>query len=94
MKLTLKVTTTDQQYEVCTTFANIIQWERKSKRQASDLAKGIGYEDLAFFAFEASKTAGVTIPLMFDDFIKKIVEIDIVSNETENPTPPEPTASA
>jgi hypothetical protein len=89
MKLTLNVTTTDDRYEVTTTFANIIEWERKTKRQASDLARGIGYDDLAFLAWAASKTAGITVPLMYDDFVKKIVDLDVTSNEPQNPTPPE-----
>jgi len=89
MKLTLNVTTTDNNYEVTTIFANIVEWERKMKRQASDLARGIGYDDLAFLAWAASKSAGVTVPLMYDDFVKKIVALDVVDNEPQNPTPPE-----
>jgi|DEB19_MinimDraft_2_1074335.scaffolds.fasta_scaffold150984_2 hypothetical protein len=89
MKLTLNVTTTDNNYEVTTIFANIVEWERKMKRQASDLARGIGYDDLAFLAWAASKSAGVTVPLVYDDFVKKIVALDVVDNEPQNPTPPE-----
>jgi len=59
------------------------------KRQASDLARGIGYDDLAFLAWAASKSAGVTVPLVYDDFVKKIVALDVVDNEPQNPTPPE-----
>lgn len=94
MKLTLKVKTTDNEYNVTTTFGNIIEWERKTKRQASDLARGIGYEDLAFLAYTASKTAGIAVPLIFDDFIKKIVELDVNDQQPENPTPPEAGATA
>jgi len=43
-------------------------------------------EDLAFMAYEASKIAGITIPAMFDDFIKKIDEISVVEAEAANPT--------
>jgi hypothetical protein len=89
MKLTLNVTTTDNHYEVTTIFANIVEWERKMKRQASDLARGIGYDDLAFLAWAAAKSAGITVPLVYDDFVKKIVELDVISNEPQNPTPPE-----
>ena len=89
MKLTLNVTTTDNNYEVTTIFANIVEWERKMKRQASDLARGIGYDDLAFLAWAAAKSAGITVPLVYDDFVKKIVALDVVDNEPQNPTPPE-----
>jgi hypothetical protein len=94
MKLTLKIVTTDNAYEVKTTFANVIEWERKMKRQASDLARGIGYDDLAFLAWSASKTSGVTVPLIYDDFVKKIVDLDVVNEEPQNPTPPEAGVSA
>ena len=90
MKLSLNVTTTDGAYKVQTTFANVVEWERKTKRLASDLARGIGYEDLAFLAWAAAKTAGITVPLLYDDYVKKLVDIDVESNETENPTLPEP----
>lgn len=89
MKLSLNVTTTDGAYKVQTTFANVVEWERKTKRLASDLARGIGYEDLAFLAWSAAKTAGITVPLLYDDYVKKLVDIDVESNETENPTLPE-----
>lgn len=86
MKLTLNVTTADDNYQVVTTFGNVVEWERKFKRQASDLARGIGYEDLAFLAFVASKSAGRVVPAVFDDFIKKIVELDVETDEPANPT--------
>lgn len=93
MKLTLKVTTTDGAYVVNTTFANIVEWERKTKRLASDLARGIGYEDLAFLAWAAAKSAGITVPLIYDDYVKKLVDIDVEANETQNPIQPEPGAT-
>jgi hypothetical protein len=43
-------------------------------------------EDLAFMAYEASKQAGVTIPAMFDDFIKRLVTLEVVETEPTNPT--------
>lgn len=89
MKLTLHVTTQDNDYNVTTSFFNIIEWERKTKRQASDLSKGIGYEDLAYLAYAASKTAGIIVPAVFDDFMKKIVDLEVVSDEPSNPTQPE-----
>jgi hypothetical protein len=72
MKLTLKVDSGEGPYEVTTSLYVIVQWERKYKRKMSDLAQGIGAEDLAYLAFEASKLHGVTVPVVFDDFIKKL----------------------
>jgi hypothetical protein len=55
MKLTLSVRLADgETYQVVTNLFVIISWERKFKRRASDLANGIGMEDLAFMAYEAS----------------------------------------
>jgi hypothetical protein len=53
----------------------------------SDLAQGIGAEDLAYLAFEASKLHGVTVPVVFDDFIKKLAAMpEVVEQEDPNPT--------
>jgi hypothetical protein len=34
---------------------------------------------------------GITVPAAFDDFIKKLHSIDVVSQEPENPTEAAPT---
>ena len=94
MKLTLKVTTAEGDYEVTTNLGVIIAWERKFKAKASTLATGIGMEDLAFMAYEAAKHSGVTVPLMFDDYVKKLENIEVVSSEPANPTEGEPTHEA
>jgi hypothetical protein len=65
----------------------IVNWERKYKRKASQLADGIGMEDLAFMAHEAAKVSGVDgVPLMLDDFIKQLVSLDVIDQEDTNPT--------
>jgi hypothetical protein len=87
MQLTLKVDQGQGDYEVKTNLYVIVTWERKFKRKASDIhSSGIGMEDLAFMAYEASKQAGVTIPAMFDDFIKRLVTLEVVETESANPT--------
>jgi len=87
MKLTLKVDQGQGEYEVTTNLYVIVTWERKYKRKASDLAtSGIGMEDLAFMAYEATKLAGVTVPAMFDDFVKRLVTLEVVEGESANPT--------
>ena len=51
MKIKLRVHPTEgDPYDVTTNLFVIVAWERKFKRQASNLANGIGAEDLAFFA--------------------------------------------
>jgi hypothetical protein len=91
MKLTLKVETATESYEVTTSLYNVVEWERRTKRKASELAGGVGYEDLAFLAYAASKTNSVTVPIVFDDFVKSLTNLEVVENAPENPTLPAPT---
>lgn len=86
MKLTLKVETTDTTYEVVTNLFVIVMWERKYKRKASEMAQGIGVEDLAFMAYEASKLNKIVVPSEFDAFVKSLVAIDVLNTEAPNPT--------
>jgi hypothetical protein len=93
MLLTLKVETTDETYEVSTNLFVVVQWERKFKRKASDMATGVGVEDLAYLAWESAKAVKIVVPSAFDDYLKKLVNIEVVSKEPENPTNAEPTAA-
>jgi hypothetical protein len=87
MKLTLRVKLIDgETYEVQTNLFVIIAWERKMKRRASDLSNGIGMEDLAFMAYEASRTQGHAVPISFDEFIKKLEDLEVVETESSVPT--------
>ena len=87
MQLTLKLDIGNGPYEVTTSLWCAVQWERKYKRKMSDLAQGIGAEDLAYLAFEASKLHGVMVPVVFDDFIKKLAAMpEVVEQEDPNPT--------
>lgn len=94
MKISISVDTGEGPQTVTTNLFNVISWERKYKRRAGDLAAGIGAEDLAYLAYEASKTAGLTVPILFDDYAKKIVTLDVVSTDDQNPTLPGATAEA
>lgn len=91
MKLTLNVDIGEGAYEITTNLAIIVAWERKYRRKASDLAQGIGMEDLAFLAYEASKRANIVVPVEFDKFIDKLVLLEVASEEPENPTEQAPT---
>ena len=86
MQLTLKVTTDETSYEVKTNLYVIIAWERKFKQKASNLASGVGMEDLAFMAFESCKISGITTPAIFDDYVKRLVGIEVIADEPTNPT--------
>ena len=94
MKLTLKVDTGSGPYTVTTNLHTIVLWERKYRTKASKLAEGIGMEDLAFLAFESAKAAGIETPIVFDDYLKTIVEIEVMEEETVNPTQVEPTVTS
>jgi hypothetical protein len=85
MQLTLKVSLPDNAYEVTTNLFTVVAWERRFKRKASDMATGIGIEDLAYLAWEASKHHKVVVPGDFDAFIKQLVNIEVV--EAVEPTP-------
>jgi predicted membrane-bound dolichyl-phosphate-mannose-protein mannosyltransferase len=81
MKLTLRVDQGEGPYEVTTTLWVITQWERKFKRKASDLAAGIGVEDLAYLAQQASIIAGIGTPVELDSFIKRLELLEVVTDE-------------
>ena len=86
MKLTLRVDQGDGPIEVTTNLFTIVAWERKFKTKASNIANGIGMEDLAFMAHTALQQNGTVVPIVLDDFIRKIVLLEVVGNELENPT--------
>ena len=78
LKLNYQTTLT---YTVTTNLYVVVAWERKFKRKASDMANGIGIEDLAYLAFEASKLNKIVVPAEFDNFIKQLVNIEVVEQE-------------
>ena len=91
MQLTLKVELPDNTYTVTTNLYVVVAWERKFKHKASDMANGIGIEDLAYLAFEASKLNKIVVPAEFDNFIKQLVNIEVVEQEQPSFTEAAPT---
>ena len=87
MKIKLKVSTTEQTYEVMTDLYVVVQWERKFKRKAAELATSLGVEDLAFLAYESCKRANVPVPPSFDEYCRRLEAIEVVNEEPTNPTP-------
>jgi len=87
MKIKLQVTEAGgTAYEVTTNLFTVVAMERKFKIRASDLAQGIALEHLAFLAFESCKQQNIPVPISFDDYLKKLDGIDIVSEEAVNPS--------
>lgn len=79
MQLTLKAVFNDgKEYEVQTNLMVLVSWERKFKRKASEMASGIGVEDLAFMCYEASRLNGITVPSTLDAFINSLKNIEVV----------------
>jgi hypothetical protein len=37
-------------------------------------------------AFESCKQAGIVVPAVFDDYVKKLAAIEVVGEEPENPS--------
>ena len=84
MQLRLKATFTDGTInEVVTNLSTVVAWERKYKRKASEMAQGIGVEDLAFLCYEATRASGTTVPGTLDQFITSLESIDVL--ETQDP---------
>lgn len=89
MQLRLKVQRANEDaYEVNTSLAVIVAWERRFKRRASDLSTGIGMEDLAFMAYEATQRAGIIVPSTLDAFINSIELLEVVDSEAASFTAP------
>ncbi len=85
MKLTLRVDQGDGPIEVSTNLFTIVAWERKFKTKASNIANGIGMEDLAFMAHTALQQNNVVVPIVLDDFIKKLLLLEVVDTEADTP---------
>jgi hypothetical protein len=87
MKLTLAIDLGEGPVEVSTNLYVIVQYERKYKRKASEMATSIGYEDLLFLAYESCKIHGIVVDAVFDNFIKRAVSVEVVDQEADaNPT--------
>ena len=97
MKLTLKVELRDKPenriYYVDTDLYTVVMWERRFKRKASDMGNGIGIEDLAYMAWEASKSNKIVVPVEFDSFVRALVNVEVVEQDAADFIQAEPTAA-
>lgn len=79
MQLTLKATFNDGNTNTVTTnLSTVVAWERKYRRKASEMAQGVGVEDLAYLCYEATRAAGITVPGTLDQFISSLASIEVV----------------
>ena len=78
MQFTLKITFEDKTETVTTNMMTIVMWERKYKRKASQISEGIGIEDLAYMAYESSRSQGIVVPALLDDYIRSIKNLEVV----------------
>lgn len=85
MKITLKVTEQEREYEVTTNLFVIIAWERKFKLRASDLTNGVAMEHLAFMAYECCKQKNIPVAISFEEYLKKLENIEVVEEDSINP---------
>ena len=85
MQLTLRVDQGDGPVEVSTNLFTIVAWERRFKTKASKIADGIGMEDLAFMAHTALMQNGVVCPVVLDDFIKKLIVLEVIDSGQDIP---------
>ena len=92
MRIKLNVETVDGSYCVTTTMASIVAFERKYKIGAGQLAGDIHIEWLAYLAYESAKRAGITVPIVFDDYLDQVINIEPEDVGPENPTVAVPTA--
>ena len=96
MKLTIRFDIGYGYATITTTLATLVAWERKFKMKTSDLADNFGMEDMAFMAWHTAKTQtehGQSIPVEFDSFINKLVNIEIVNSEVGKVIPTEVSAT-
>jgi hypothetical protein len=96
MKLTIRFDIGYGPATITTTLATLVAWERKFKMKTGDLAENFGMEDMAFMAWHSAKVQtehGQSIPVEFDSFVNKLVEIEIVSTASTNPTKADHTAT-
>jgi hypothetical protein len=62
-------------------------WERKYKTKASKIpTDGLGLEDLAFLAYQATGMSGRTIPANFDNWCQTVRAIEVVGGDDSDPT--------
>ena len=88
MRLELRATIGGEQHDVVTSLRDVIEWERKYRKQASQLGQAIAMEDLAFLAWSAGKREKIALFMTgtLDAFIDKLEALEVVNATEANPT--------
>lgn len=77
MRAEISVTYSNNTTEQCEAIIpDFVAWERHTKRRTSDLAQGIGIEDIAYLAWHANKRTGNT-SAPFDKWLENVTDLDI-----------------
>ena len=82
MKLQLEITHAGTTQRCETSLQVLVEWERKYKKRAGDLAAGFALEDLAFTSL---KRAGQTVG-DFESWLQKLDDVQVLGGEDSNPT--------
>ena len=85
MKLQLEITHAGTTQRCETSLQVLVEWERKYKKRAGDLAAGFALEDLAFMAYASLKRAGQTVG-DFESWLQKLDDVQVLGGEDSNPT--------
>jgi hypothetical protein len=94
MQLEIKLDLGDGPFTVRTTLYCWVLWERKTKQKIGDLAAGPGFDDLAYLAYEACKQQKIVVPAVYDDFVKKIIDLGLEDTDADRPTEAAPTGDS
>ena len=88
MQLQLRATIGGEQIDLTTSLKDVIEWERRYKKQASQLASSVGMEDLAFLAWSAGKRLKLPqfITGTLDVFVDKLEALEVVNATPAHPT--------
>jgi len=91
MQLRISYTNAGQTGEALTSPSVVIAWERKYQTKISRVADtGLGMEDLAFLAWEATRASGTVVP-PFETWIEALEEI--TAGDEGRPTSAAPSAA-
>ena len=86
MQLEIKLDLGEGPFTVRTTLYCWVLWERRTKQKIGDLAAGPGFDDLAYLAYEACKQQKIVVPAVYDDFVKKIIDLSLEDTDADRPT--------
>jgi hypothetical protein len=64
----------------------VCEWEKLENRKVSD-GKGIGYSDIACWAYHLCKLAGDSVPDTWREWVKQHPNMDLTSVDETNPNP-------